>query len=196
MLKHITRQSPIRIDFNAPFSLWFAFSCCGAYLSSWLTGGWTLQHIFSISSEANFLDWTTYPRLILHIFGHTSLEHLLSNLMLLLLVGPLLERVYGDSLLILLSLVTAICTGLLMTGIFSGSLAGASGVVFAMIVLASFANARSGTIPLTFVLVAALFIGGEVIQALSQDDNVARFAHLAGGAIGTLFGFLQIRSSS
>lgn len=192
----ISRISPVRIDFNAPFSLWIAFLCSGAYVSALLTGGWTLEHVFSISSDANFLDWKTYPRLILHIFGHTSLEHLLSNLMLLLLVGPLLERVYGDSLLILMSLVTAICTGLLMTGLFSGNLAGASGVVFAMIVLASFANARSGTIPLTFVLVVALFIGGEVIQAVSQEDNVARFAHLAGGAIGALFGFMQMRPSS
>lgn len=184
----------MRIDFNAPFSLWFVFICSGAYGSALLTGGWTLEHIFSISSESTFLDWTSYPRLILHIFGHTSLQHLLSNMMLLLLVGPLLERVYGDSLLILLTLVTAICTGLLMTGLFSGSLAGASGVVFAMIVLASFANARSGTIPLTFVLVVVLFIGGEVLQAFSVDDNVARFAHLAGGAIGTVFGFFQMRS--
>lgn len=181
----------LRIDFNAPFSLWFGAICLLAYLGSVMSSGWVLSEIFSVSSADSFFAWTTYFRLILHIFGHLSLEHLLSNMVILLLVGPMLEKLYGASLLLLMSLITAIVTGLIMMLFFEGSLAGASGVVFALIILASFANARSGTVPLTFIVVSLLFMGSEILDALNREDAVARFAHLAGGLIGAIVGFAQ-----
>jgi membrane associated rhomboid family serine protease len=158
-----------------------------------LTDGWIIQHWFSISGSAAFSDWTTYPRLVLHVLGHASAPHLFSNLIVLLLVGPMLEEMYGPGLLFLLSLVTAILTGLIMVLFFTGTLVGASGVVFAFIILSSFANAKSGTIPLTFILISLIFLGGEVIRALSGQDQIAQFAHIAGGILGGMAGFYLAR---
>lgn len=182
-----------RIDYNAPFCLSFAILAMAVYVSSILTGGWTLAHVFSIPGDAGFAQWTTYPRLLLHVVGHTSTEHLFSNLIVFLLVGPLLEEMYGPLLLLGLSLITALLTGLIMIFFFSGSLAGASGIVFAFIILSSFANAKTGTIPLTFVLISLIFLGGEVIRALGGEDQTARFAHIAGGVLGGFAGFFLAR---
>jgi membrane associated rhomboid family serine protease len=79
-------------------------------------------------------------------------------------------------------------TGLLHIFFFSEGLMGASGVVFMLILLSSFTNNRGG-IPLTFVLVVVLFLGKEIVAAFGED-NVSQFAHIIGGALGGLFGFI------
>lgn len=182
----------IRIDYNAPFCLTFCFLAMAAYVAGIISDGWTTAHIFSISGSAWFGDWATYPRLVLHSLGHISAPHLFANLTVLLLVGPMLEEMYGAGLLLALSILTAVITGLIMVIFFSGSLLGASGIVFAFIILSSFANARSGTIPLTFILICLIFLGGEVIRAIGQD-NIAQFAHIAGGVLGGASGFLMAK---
>lgn len=163
------------------------------YVSSLVTGGWTLTGIFSITGSAALDQLSTYPRLLLHVFGHTSTTHLFSNLIVFLLVGPLLEETYGPILLVILSVITAILTGLIMIFFFSGTLAGASGIVFAFIILSSFANAKTGTIPLTFILISLIFLGGEIIRALGGHDQIAQFAHIAGGILGGFAGFFLAR---
>jgi len=183
----------LRIDYNAPFCLTFALISMVVYVSGIFTNGWTLQHIFSIPGSASLADWTTWPRLILHVLGHVSAQHLFANMTVLLLVGPMLEEMYGPGLLAGLAILTAFLTGLIMVLLLPGSLLGASGVIFAFIILSSFANAKSGTIPLTFLLICLIFLGGEVIRALGQKDQVAQFAHIAGGLLGGVAGFWMAR---
>ena len=70
------------------------------------------------------------------------------------------------------------------------ALMGASGVAFMMVLLASMVNMRSGDIPLTFIAVAVIYMGGEIAQSFG-NDHVSHMAHLIGGAIGALFGFFM-----
>lgn len=183
----------LKFDYNAPFCLSFALISMAVYVAGILSGGWVLERFFSIPGSASLADWTTWPRLFLHVLGHVSTEHLFSNLVIFLLVGPLLEKMYGSQMLLFLSLLTAVLTGLLMIVFFKGSLAGASGIVFAFIILSSFANAKSGTVPITFVLISVIFLGGEIVRAISGEDQTARFAHLAGGLVGGVSGFFIAR---
>ncbi|MBY0424341.1 MAG: rhomboid family intramembrane serine protease, partial [Cytophagales bacterium] len=74
----------------------------------------------------------------------------------------------------------------------SNGLLGASGIVFMMILLASFGNMRSGKIPLTFLMVLVLYIGQEFF-ALGKNDQVAHYAHIIGGLCGGVFGFVFYR---
>jgi GlpG protein len=191
--KYNRMKRRLKIDYNAPFCLTFALLAMFAYVAATLTGGWTSQNLFSISGSAGFLDWMTYPRLVLHVLGHGSVPHLFANLTVLLLVGPLLEEMYGPGLLLALAVLTAVLTGLIMVVFFSGQLMGASGIVFAFIILSSFANAKSGTIPLTFLLICLIFLGGEIIRAFGQQDNIAQFAHIAGGILGGAAGFFMAK---
>ena len=73
---------------------------------------------------------------------------------------------------------------------------GASGVLFMMVILASMANIRGGEIPLTFIAVAVVYLGGEIVSELKNNDNVSHFGHLIGGSVGSIFGFLSARAKS
>jgi len=86
-------------------------------------------------------------------------------------------------------IITALVTGLLNISFFDTGLLGASGIVFMLILLVSFTNVKGGQIPLTFILVAILFVGKEVMHSLSADQ-VSQFAHIIGGVCGSIFGFL------
>jgi uncharacterized membrane protein YdcZ (DUF606 family) len=67
---------------------------------------------------------------------------------------------------------------------------GASGVVFMMILLASFTNFNKGEIPLTFILVLILYLGEQLFTSL-KTENISRYAHIVGGFCGSLFGFFK-----
>ena len=58
-----------------------------------------------------------------------------------------------------------------------------------MILLASITRTKDGAIPVTFVLVAVLYIGQQVWQALAARGNVSYMAHIVGGAVGAALGF-------
>ena len=73
---------------------------------------------------------------------------------------------------------------------FSTGLYGASGIVFMLILLSSLSRVKSGHIPLTFILVVALFLGKEILNSL-RPDGVSQFAHIVGGLCGSVFGFLK-----
>jgi membrane associated rhomboid family serine protease len=140
-----------------------------------------LGHV-SLSNPLSILTLFT------HVLGHASMEHLIGNLTFILLVGPIIEEKYGDRKTLLMIVVTALITGLLNVLFFHTGLMGASGIVFMLILLVSFTNSKSGEIPITFILIAILFIGKEVMQSL-QNDQISQFAHIIGGVCGSLFGF-------
>jgi membrane associated rhomboid family serine protease len=102
----------------------------------------------------------------------------------------MLEAIYGSWSLWFMILVTALVTGFLNILFFPTALLGASGVVFMMILLSSFTNFTKGEVPLTFILILALYLGREVINSFSSND-VSEFAHVAGGFCGSLFGFFR-----
>lgn len=178
-----------KIAFNAPAVLGFAGACLAAMLLNILTSGASNRLVFSVyrASLANPLTWV---RMVCHVFGHADWNHLLNNMMYLLLLGPMLEEKYGSKNVLLVMLAAALLTGLINFIFFPGTmLLGASGVVFAMILLSSITRTQDGAIPLTFILVAALYVGQQVWQAVTAHDNVSYMAHIAGGAVGAALGF-------
>ena len=88
-------------------------------------------------------------------------------------------------------LTTALVTGVLNVLFFPTGLLGASGAAFMMILLAPFTNTKSGDIPLTFILIVILYITKQVYSSF-QNNSIAEFAHLAGGACGSIFGFFHL----
>ena len=70
---------------------------------------------------------------------------------------------------------------------------GASGIVFAMILLASITTSKDRTIPLSFILVAVLYIGQQIYQGLFTQNNVSQMAHIVGGIVGSVLGFVMNR---
>ena len=178
----------MKLTYNSPIILTFTLmAVIVMILSNWL--GDAVVQYFLLIPQAGFGDPLTYLRLFTHTLGHGNWEHLVGNFALILLVGPMVEEKYGSPKLLLMILFTAAFTGVLHILFFPESLLGASGIVFMLILLSSFANFRAGTIPLTFILVALIYIGKEVAAAFGED-NISQFAHIIGGICGGIFGFL------
>ena len=183
----------LRIQYNAPVVLTFALVSLGALVLDWITGGRTTWLFFSVY-RAPLSDPLTYVRMAGHVLGHSGYAHYLGNMMLLLVVGPPLEEKYGSRRLLACILITALVSGLVQFILFPGSaLLGASGIVFMMIVLSSLAGMREGAIPLTLILVVVLYLGGEVVDALTVQDSVSHLTHIVGGLCGAALGFAMGR---
>ena len=132
----------------------------------------------------------TYVRFFTHVFGHADWTHFIGNMSYILLLGPMLEEKYSSAVLIEVVAITAVITGLINYVFFvQYALCGASGVVFAFILLSSFTSFKEGEIPLTFILVAILYIGQQVVQGITLDDNVSNMAHIIGGMVGGAVGY-------
>lgn len=184
----------MKIRYNAPVVLNYALLAVLVLFLNPLFGGNLIPSWFVVPGQGYFDTGSviSYVRLFSHIAGHVSWEHLLGNFAIILLVGPILEEKYGSFSLLFMILITALVTGLLNSFLFEGALLGASGVAFMMILLAPFTNTKPGEIPLTLILIIALYIVKEVFQSF-QSNNIAEFAHIAGGFCGSIFGFIKQR---
>ena len=179
-----------KIQYNSPVVLTFALLSLLVLLISSLTGGASTALLFSVY-RAPLKDPFTWVRFIGHVLGHANYEHYISNMTLLLVIGPPLEERYGGRALIECMAATAVISGVVQFVFFPGSaLLGASGIVFMMIILSSISGASQGRIPLTLILVYVIYVGGEVISGLSQPDNVSQLTHIIGGTCGAIFGLL------
>ena len=179
----------VRIQYNAPVVLTFALVSLAALVLGVVTKGWTTHLLFSVY-QAPLTDPFTYFRFFGHVLGHASYSHYIGNMMLLLVVGPPLEEKYGSQRLLFCVLVTALVSGLVQFVFFPGTaLLGASGIVFMMIVLSSLAGMRGGAIPLTLIFVVILYLGGEVVDAVTVQDSVSQLTHIVGGLCGAMLGF-------
>ena len=190
MRRKVFFMNPLRrIQYNSPVVLSFSLLSLLALFLGKLTGGWTTAHLFCVY-RSPLTDLLTYPRFFLHVLGHSGWAHYSGNIMLMLVVGPQLEERYGSRTLLYSIAVTAFLTGLIQFVFFPGTaLMGASGIVFMMILLASMGGGRSGGIPLTLILVALFYIGGEITTAFSAADDISQLSHVIGGVCGAIIGF-------
>jgi GlpG protein len=114
--------------------------------------------------------------------------------MYILLLGPMLEEKYGSKRILQVIVVTALVTGLINYLVFwKVALCGASGVCFAFILLSSFTSFKEGELPLTVILVAAIFLGQQVYDGIMIKDNISNMAHIFGGILGGVIGFVLNR---
>ena len=177
-----------RLQYNSPVVLTFALLGLLALWLGKLTSGWTTQYLFSVW-HSSLADILTYPRMVLHVLGHTDYSHYIANMMMILVVGPGLEEKYGSRNLLFAMLITALVSGIVHWAFFPGSaLLGASGIVFMMIVMASLAGMRDGCIPITLILVLILYLGGEVVDGIVLSDNISQLTHIIGGVCGAFLG--------
>lgn len=181
--------------YNAPVVLTFALCAFLVHLANAWSGGVLSPAYFAALPDFDYASFWSWFRLVSHALGHKDMAHLASNFAVILLIGPILEEKYGSRALLVMILATSLVTGVLNTLFFNTGLMGASGVVFMMILLGSFANHKAGEIPLTFLLVVGIYLAGEVTAAF-REDEVSQFAHVLGGLCGTVFGFRKAGGAS
>lgn len=178
-----------KVTFNAPVVLGFTILCFLALVLNWMTKGETNLLLFS-TYRSSIVNPMTYLRMFTHVLGHANWEHFIGNMTLFLVIGPMLEEKYGSQKLLSVILVTAFVTGIANTLLFPNTrLLGASGIVFAMILMSSMTSMREGEIPLTFILVAVIYLGEQIYAGIFVRDNVSNLTHILGGIVGAVMGY-------
>lgn len=178
----------MKIQYNSPVIVTYVLLCTLVMLMIHLLGDGVREY-FVLKSDFDFSSFTCWVSLVSYTLGHGTWDHLLGNLMLILLVGPLLEEKYGSRKLLIMMFLTAIITAVSNLILFNNNVLGASGIAFMMILLSSFSSFKKGSIPLTFVLIFILYIGVEFMNSM-KPDQISQFGHIAGGVCGALFGFV------
>lgn len=198
MQEHTEVRSKIRVTYNAPVTLTFVAVCTLIMLlDTYVFDRHLATALFIIPGgkySSHPFDWRApldYFRLFSHVFGHADWQHLIANMSLVLLLGPIIESRYGSRVLALVITITALVTGVINACLITHPEMGASDVVFMMIMLASFTSFAKNEIPLSFILVFILYIGGQFFNfGTLQHNGISVIAHIAGGLCGSLFAFL------
>jgi len=187
------RKRSFAIDLNSPVILWFTIIALAVLIIDIITPINMVQ-LFG-ARRTSISDPMQYVRLFTHVLVHwgailqDKLSHFVGNFMMILAIGPMVEEKYGSDRLVIAILITAFITGLFKVLFFPGTvLVGASGIVFMLILMASFTNIKQGRLPVTVLLVAVVYIGNEIMLGLFTVDNVSRISHILGGLCGAVFG--------
>lgn len=173
-----------KFEYNSPVVLTFSIISVLIFVLDAVLPINLIATLFSYSGSFSIIG---IIQLFLWPLGHGSLEHLIGNLTFLLLIGPMIEKKYGSSTVLILMLVSAVVIGLVQSLIFHSGILGASGIVFMMIVLTSFTSDKKDKIPLTFVAIAIIFLGKELVNGLFVDNNISELSHLLGAGIGVVY---------
>ena len=184
-----------KTSFIPPAILFFTLLCMVVLLIDALSGGAANRTVF-VTYHSSMTSPMTYVRFFTHILGHDDWSHLIGNMAYILVLGPMLEEKYGSSKVIQVILITAVTTGLVNYVFFwDVALRGASGVCFAFILLSSFTRFREGEIPLTFILVAVIYLGQQAYEGILLKDNIANMAHIIGSIVGAFVGYTLNKKS-
>ncbi|MCH2045441.1 MAG: rhomboid family intramembrane serine protease [Saprospiraceae bacterium] len=186
----------LKIKYNSPVILTFALISIAVFFINYIIWGdlktgtpGLMQEYFVLSGTWNWGDPFNYFRLFSYSLGHADLGHIAGNMSLFLLIAPIMEEKYGSQNIAKMMIITILVTAVFQIILFDTGLVGASGLVFMFVVLVSFANVEKGTIPLTFILVAIFYVGQEVLRSM-DNDNTSQYAHIVGGIMGGVFGFM------
>ena len=192
----LLKKVAARFSFNSPVILSFVLVSLLALVADMISGGWVNTHLTGVY-RWRWSDPMTYVRLLLHPLGHAGWAHYAGNMALMLIVGPAAEEKHGSWRLLVMMLITALVTGLLHIAVSDGMMLGASGVVFMLMILSTITGpTEKGKIPLTLVLACAAYLGQEIAAGVTQADNIAQLAHVAGGLCGAVFGLLGAKSKA
>ena len=182
----------MKLKYNAPATLTFALAATIVLLIDQYIMPGLIEALFTAEGSLTFQfdDVPAYVRMFTHVFGHAGWDHLLSNLTLILLLGPVLEEKYSSKSVAWMIVFTAFVNGLVNALFFDTALMGSSGIAFMMILMVSFANIKAGEFPLTAILVVGLYLVKEIL-AIFRYDDISQVSHIIGASCGAVFGFVR-----
>lgn len=180
----------INFDYNSLVILSYFLLSLLAWILNILTKGKTNKLFFS-NYRSSPLNPLTYIRLFTHSIGHKDIDHLISNFLYILLIGPMIEEKYGSWNLLMMLLITSLIISIFNITFHNYQILGASGNVYMLIVLSSFSNIQEGKIPLTLILIFIFYIISEIRKnRIEKNSKIYHGGHLIGALCGLIFGFL------
>lgn len=189
----MTEEIITKFDYNAPVILTYFFICLIILMIDKLCKGKFSATFFTTYKNDSLLNPLTYFKLVSHSLGHTDWDHLYSNFIKILLIGPLIEEKYGSINLLIAMILTSLIIGIVNKVFGKGGILGASGVAYMLILLSSFVNMENGKIPITLTLIILFFVVDEVIKLFRRKkDGVSHLGHITGAICGIVLGMLAL----
>ena len=189
----MTEEIITKFDYNAPVILTYFFICLIILMIDKLCKGKFSATFFTTYKNDSLLNPLTYFKLISHSLGHADWDHLYSNFIKILLIGPLIEEKYGSINLLIAMILTSLIIGIVNKILGKGGILGASGVAYMLILLSSFVNMENGKIPITLTLIILFFVVDEVIKLFRRKkDRVSHLGHITGAICGIILGMLAL----
>lgn len=189
----MTEEIITKFDYNAPVILTYFFICLIILMIDKLCKGKFSATFFTTYKNDSLLNPLTYFKLISHSLGHADWDHLYSNFIKILLIGPLIEEKYGSINLLIAMILTSLIIGIVNKILGKGGILGASGVAYMLILLSSFVNMENGKIPITLTLIILFFVVDEVIKLFRRKkDGVSHLGHITGAICGIILGMLAL----
>ena len=189
----MTEEIITKFDYNSPVILTYFFICLIILLIDKLCKGKFSATFFTTYKNDSLLNPLTYFKLVSHSLGHADWDHLYSNFIKILLIGPLIEEKYGSINLLSAMILTSLIIGIVNKLFGKGGILGASGVAYMLILLSSFVNMENGKIPITLTLIILFFVVDEVIKLFRRKkDGVSHLGHITGAICGVVFGILTL----
>ena len=193
----MTEEIITKFDYNAPVILTYFFICLIILIIDKIMRGKFSTMFFSSGRNDSLLNPLTYFKLVSHSLGHSNWDHLYSNFLKILLIGPLIEEKYGSYQLLIMMIITSLIIGVINRLFSKNRILGASGIAYMLIVLCSFVNIEDGKIPLTLVLILLFFVVDEIINLLRRKkDGVSHLGHVTGAICGLILGILHLKYKS
>lgn len=184
----------LKVSYDAPVTLSFVIICAVFFLlNNFVIKNGALGKILaSPTTQSGVLPFIvkqplSYVRLFLYIFGAADGSVLITNLILIMLLGPAMEERYGSVIIGIMIFVSALFSGVLNASFCTESLVGAVPVVSMMIFLNAFMSFSKKTFPLSFAAVIILFVFLEIFSGVGALRVIIC---IAGGLCGSLFAFL------
>ena len=189
----MTEEIISKFDYNAPVILTYFFICFIILMIDKLCRGKFSKTFFTTYKNDSLLNPLTYFKLISHSLGHADWDHLYSNFIKILLIGPLIEEKYGSINLLIALVLTSLIIGIVNKFLGKVGILGASGVAYMLILLSSFVNMENGKIPITLTLIILFFVVDEVIKLFRRKkDGVSHLGHITGSLCGIVLGVLSM----
>lgn len=189
----MTEEIMTKFDYNAPVILTYFLICLIILIIDKIMRGKFSTMFFSSGRNDSLLNPLTYFKLVSHSLGHSNWDHLYSNFLKILLIGPLIEEKYGSYQLLIMMIITSLIIGIINRLFSKNRILGASGIAYMLIVLCSFVNIEDGKIPLTLVLILLFFVVDEIINLLRRKkDGVSHLGHVTGAICGLILGILYV----
>ena len=136
-------------------------------------------------------------QLLSYMFLHSSVTHIVFNMIGLLVFGPNIENKFGTSKFIKIYLIMGLISGLASIIFINNPVVGASGAIWGIMMLFALFNPNDLLYIYFIIPVRAKFIIGTFftielyLSIMGSNDGVSHVAHVAGALTGALFYLLN-----
>ncbi|MGP1587956.1 MAG: rhomboid family intramembrane serine protease [Treponemataceae bacterium] len=143
------------------------------------------------SDGFNYNHFVDYLRIFLYPLGGGNWNRLASNIVLILLLAPKVESVFGKLITSVLILITSVTGGVFCVCFASNVIYGTSGIVCMFLILAIYVSIDKKNVPFSFILLAVIYFTGEIISII-DENSLEIFCHFAGALAGSFVGILSL----